>query len=74
VKKIEEVFSMCEANAYLVREGTEQLVMESVDIIEPEESDRYHLVNIFGEQKTIRGRIKLLSLVDHKILFEEKGG
>jgi len=65
---------MCEANAYLVKEGIEQLVMESVDIIEPEETDQYRLVSIFGEQKTVRGQIKLLSLVDHKILFEEMTG
>jgi predicted RNA-binding protein len=65
---------MCEANAYLVKDGSEQLVMESVDIVEPEETDQYRLVSIFGEQKTVRGQIKLLSLIDHKILFEEKTG
>jgi predicted RNA-binding protein len=65
---------MCETNAYLVKNGTEQLVMESVDIVEPEKTDQYRLVSIFGEQKTVRGQIKLLSLVDHKILFEEMTG
>jgi predicted RNA-binding protein len=65
---------MCEANAYLLRDGSEQLVMESVDIVEPEVTDQYRLVSIFGEQKTVRGQIKLLSLVEHKILFEEKAG
>jgi predicted RNA-binding protein len=74
VESIEEVASMCESNAYFVKDGTEQLVMESVDIVEPEATDQYRLVSIFGEQKTIRGRIKSLSLVDHKILFEEKSG
>jgi len=63
---------MCEANAYLLKEGIEQLVMEAVDTIEPEETDQYRLVSIFGEQKTIRGQIKSLNLVDHKILFEER--
>jgi predicted RNA-binding protein len=65
---------MCEANAYLVKNGSEQLVMESVDIVEPEKKDQYRLVSIFGEQKTVRGQIKSLSLVDHKILFEEMTG
>jgi predicted RNA-binding protein len=65
---------MCEANAYLLKNGSEQLVMESVDIVEPEKADQYRLVSIFGEQKTIRGQIKSLSLVDHKILFEEMTG
>jgi predicted RNA-binding protein len=65
---------MCEANAYFVKNGSEQLVMEAVDTIEPEEANQYRLVSIFGEQKTVKGQLKLLSLVDHKILFEETTG
>ncbi len=62
---------MCEANAYVVKDGREELLMESVDIIEPEENNaQYRLVSIFGEQKIIRGRISLMNLVDHKIFFE----
>jgi len=30
---------MCEANAYLIKEGQEHLIMESVDIVEPEGDD-----------------------------------
>ncbi|ROQ93191.1 CooT family nickel-binding protein [Desulfosoma caldarium] len=63
---------MCEANAYVIKDGQEQLIMESVDIVEPESDDTWRLVGIFGDRKTIRGRIKLMNLVDHKILFEEK--
>lgn len=63
---------MCEANAYIVKDGQEELVMESVDVIEPEEDQKsYRLVSIFGDQKIIRGRIRLMNLVDHKILFEK---
>lgn len=61
---------MCEANAYLIKDGQEQLIMESVDIVEPEEDCAWRLVNIFGEQKTVKGQIKRMNLVDHKILFE----
>lgn len=64
---------MCEANAYIVKDGQEVLVMESVDIVKPEENDtRYRLIDIFGDQKMITGRIILMNLVDHKILFEMK--
>lgn len=63
---------MCEANAYIVKDGREELVMESVDVVEPEGEDQWRLVGIFGDRKTIKGRIKLMNLVDHKILFEEK--
>ena len=62
---------MCEANAYLVKDGREELIMESVDIIEPEGRDGFRLVGIFGDQKIIQGRIKEMNLVKHKILFEE---
>ena len=62
---------MCEANAYLIKEGEEELLMESVDVIEPEEIDTFRLVDIFGEQKVIKARIKQMNLVNHKIVFEE---
>lgn len=63
---------MCEANAYLERDGKEELIMESVDIIEPEEG-KVFIRNIFGEQKILSSRIKKISLIDHKILLEEIG-
>jgi predicted RNA-binding protein len=62
---------MCEANAFLVKKDEEQLIMESVDIVEPEGSDAWRLVDIFGDQKRVKGRIKGMNLVIHKILFEE---
>jgi predicted RNA-binding protein len=61
---------MCEANAYLVKDGQEQLFMESVDIVEPDGDDMWRLVGIFGDQKMVNGRIKGMNLVEHKILFE----
>ena len=61
---------MCEANAYLVKEDKAQLIMESVDIVAPVDDDTWRLVSIFGDQKTVKGRIRGMNLVDHKILFE----
>ena len=61
---------MCEANAYLYRDGEEVLLMESVDVIEPRDNDTWLLVGIFGDQKTVKGRIRSMNLVNHKILFE----
>lgn len=60
---------MCEANAYLINGDSEQLIMESVDKVEPDEAG-LRLVNIFGEQKFVNARIDALSLVDHKILLK----
>jgi predicted RNA-binding protein len=65
---------MCEASVYFLKDGKEELFLKEVDIIEPEE-DKLRLVNIFGEQKIIKARIKRMSLVNHKILLEpEEGG
>lgn len=61
---------MCEANVYLIKDGEEELVLESVDTMEPADGDKWLLVSIFGEQKTVNGRIKSMSLVDHRILLE----
>ncbi|MGQ9653646.1 MAG: CooT family nickel-binding protein [Thermodesulfobacteriota bacterium] len=60
---------MCEANAYLVRESGEELVMESVDVLEPR-GDRLYLRSIFGDQKLIPARLKTTSLLEHRILLE----
>ncbi len=61
---------MCEANAYIDRDGKEELFMEAVDVVEPAEDGGFLLVNIFGNRKTLSGRLKKMNLVDHKILFE----
>lgn len=61
---------MCEASAYVIDGEHQELIMESVDSVEPE-AGGYKLVNIFGEQKFIKGTIYSLSLVDHKIFLKK---
>ncbi|MFO7559303.1 MAG: CooT family nickel-binding protein [Desulfobacterales bacterium] len=61
---------MCEADAYLIKDGQEHLLMESVDVVEPEDDGAWRLVDIFGDRKTVKGTIKGMNLVNHKILFE----
>ena len=64
---------MCEASAYIVRQdGREELILEGVDIVEPEEGGM-RLVSIFGEQKVLRARLRNMSLVNHRIVLEETG-
>jgi len=60
---------MCEANAYILEEGRETLLMEAVDRVEPDD-DGIRLISIFGEQKFIKGAIDSLSLVDHKVFIK----
>ncbi len=61
---------MCEANAYLLKEGKEELILEDLMILRPEQEGLY-LQNIFGEQKRIKARIKELNLVEHRVILEE---
>jgi len=61
---------MCEANAYIYRSGREELLLESVDLVESKEDGSFSLADIFGNQKTIKGKLKVMNLVNHKIVFE----
>jgi predicted RNA-binding protein len=61
---------MCEANAYIYRDGAETLYLEGVDILVPE-GNKIYMKNLFGEQRTFEGRIKEMSLLKHKIILEE---
>jgi predicted RNA-binding protein len=62
---------MCEANAYIYQDGKEELYLESVDIMRPEEGKIY-LKNLFGEQRLFDGEIKEVSLLRHKIILQKK--
>ena len=62
---------MCEAAAYIVKNGKEELLLQDVDLIEPD-GDELRLVSIFGEQKTVKASIHSLNLVDHKVILVEK--
>lgn len=62
---------MCEANAYIYKDGKEEIYLEDVDILKPEEG-KIFLKNLFGEQKVFDGAIKEISLLKHKIVLEKK--
>jgi len=61
---------LCEANAFLDKGDEELLIMESVDMVEPDGDDSWRLVGLFGDQKTVKGRLKRMNLVNHRIIFE----
>jgi predicted RNA-binding protein len=62
---------MCEANVYMDKDGIQELILESVDIVEPQDDGSFRLVSIFGEQKILKGRLKEMKLVDHRIVFAQ---
>ena len=61
---------MCEANAYLVEDGKEELYLERVDKIVPQPDGTLLLEDVFGQKKFIHAQIKEMALVDHKIILE----
>jgi predicted RNA-binding protein len=60
---------MCDANAYLVRGEAEEMLLESVDLVELD-GDEATLINIFGERKIVRARLKMFDNSQGKLLFE----
>jgi predicted RNA-binding protein len=60
---------MCESRVYLATDEGEELVLEDVISIRPE-GDGYLLVTLFGEQAHVRGRIKEIDLLKHRVIVE----
>ena len=61
---------MCEAHAYILRNGKEVKLLENVDQVEVE-GDQIKMINIFGEQKILKARIRSYSNTDSKIVLED---
>lgn len=60
---------MCQSTAYILKDGKETLLFEGVDTLENYDRE-VKLVNLFGEEKTVRAHVKRFSLVDHRIILE----
>lgn len=61
---------MCEANVYVSNGSREELLLEEVNRITPD-GELLIIEDIFGERKMIKGRIKEIMLLDHKIIIEK---
>jgi predicted RNA-binding protein len=62
-------WEMCEAHAYVLTGDKEKRILESVDEV-VFEGDEVNLVNIFGEQKTLRARLTRYDSREGKLFFE----
>ena len=60
---------MCEAHAFVLKDGKEEMILENVDLVDLE-GDEVRLVSIFGEQKILKARLKQYNNSERKILFE----
>ena len=61
---------MCEATAYLIQDGKEELILENVDELH-REGNTIKIINLFGDQKVLDAQIKMISFVDNKIVLEK---
>lgn len=59
---------MCEANVYIEKEGELEVLMENVATIKPQEG-KLLLVDLFGDQKSVKASFKELRLLDHKVIL-----
>ncbi len=62
---------MCESNAYILKDGSEQLIMESVGNV-TFQGDYVSLKSIFGEETRFKGRLIEVNLIGHRILLESE--
>ncbi len=60
---------MCETNAYLKSEGSEALFLESLARVEVD-GNMLYLTSIFGDKKTVNGRILEVNFQGGKIVLE----
>lgn len=61
---------MCEATAYLIHDGKEELVLENVDELRAQ-GDTITIIDLFGDQRILEAQIKMISFVDNKIVLEK---
>lgn len=62
---------MCESTAYLITNQGEEKIMENVVYMRPENGNVY-LADLLGEQKIVKGFVKEIKLIDHKIIISEE--
>lgn len=61
---------MCESNAFIRRGDKEEMILEEVAAIEPIEGG-FRLRGLFGEETIIKGSLKKIDFLKHRVLFEE---
>ena len=60
---------MCEAKVYLTQDGQEAEILRDVVSVEQQE-DCLLLASLLGERKYVRGRVKSIDFLRHKVYLE----
>jgi len=61
---------MCDLKAYVIKQGKEELLLESVNLLRVEKNEIV-LRNLFGEEKKVTGAIREVSLVKNRVIVEQ---
>jgi predicted RNA-binding protein len=62
---------MCQTVVYVIEEGKEVPVLEDVVRVSPE-GGNVRMVNLFGEEKIVPGRITRIDLLTHRIVIQTR--
>ena len=61
---------MCDLKAYVKNKGQEELLLEAVNQVRAE-NGMVTIRNLFGEEKTVRGEVREVSLVRNRLVIEQ---
>jgi predicted RNA-binding protein len=62
---------VCDLNAYVMKQGKEELLLESVNQVRVENGEVV-VRNLFGEEKKVRGTVSEVSLPRNRILVQQE--
>ena len=60
---------MCDLKAYVLKQGKEELLLESVNLVRVEKNEVV-LRNLFGEERKLNGSVREVSLVKNRVVVE----
>jgi predicted RNA-binding protein len=59
---------MCQTTAYTIEDGKEVLLLKDVVTVMPEDG-KVRIINLFGEEMLVAGRITHIDLLSHRIVI-----
>jgi predicted RNA-binding protein len=60
------LFEMCQSNAYIIKDGKEEMILSDIISIKPTGTN-LRLINLFGEEEIVEAAIEEVDLLNHKI-------
>ncbi|MDY6835210.1 MAG: CooT family nickel-binding protein [Chloroflexota bacterium] len=61
---------MCEANVFLIADGSEQEIMKEVLSLEID-GTRVIMGDLLGNHKDVQAKVKSINFINHKVILEQ---